>query len=778
MFRTRPENAAPLKDFFTIYDGNYSEITARTLEAAALIPEFAPILAKMSPEELERENREGRVRLKRALVDGEWGPYEADLRAQGTAYARLGVSYHAWYELVGAFQRFLTPLIVKAQIAEPDRLSLTLTVMQEFVDWMMAAIAEQYLETKEASLSKTQERYRRLFDKSPLPKWVYDRETHRFLDVNDAAVASYGWSRDEFLAMTVKDIRPPEDVAAFLSDVGSSSARGPTAFRHRKKDGTVIHVEVSSQDFDMDGRPARLVVANDVTERRRVEAVRQRTFELEAENRRVQEGSRLKSEFLANMSHELRTPLNAIIGFAELLHDGQVGAVSEKQAEFLGDILNSGKHLLQLINDVLDLAKVEAGKLEFRPESVDLAKVVAEVTAVLRANAAAKEIRVGVEIDPSVTDVVIDAGRLKQVLYNYLSNALKFTPQGKAVSIRISPAGPEMFRLEVEDEGHGIEAKDLAKLFVEFQQIDGGTGKRHGGTGLGLALTRRMVEAQKGSVGVKSTPGQGSTFHAVLPRRSSVAAAIPLARAGGSILVVEDDPGDQKILAETLEAAGYSVEIAPSGARALELARARHFQAITLDLLLPDMSGLEVLSAIRNGSPNVETPVLVVTIVSETRVIAGFAVHDVIPKPLDGARLVESLSRAGVKPDRDGTILVVDDDPGSLKLMDTSLTQVGYRTDCRNDALAALDVAAVKAPLAVVLDLMMPGVDGFGFLKRFRELPSCRSVPVLVWTMKDLTREERERLGRSAQAVVGKDGGVASLLDELDVQLKRRGADA
>ena len=234
---------------------------------------------------------------------------------------------------------------------------------------------------------------------------------------------------------------------------------------------------------------------------------------------RAREANRLKSEFLAAMSHELRTPLNTIIGFSELIFYGRVSPESPDHHEFIGDILASGRHLLQLINDVLDLAKVEAGKLEFRPEPVIVASVIAEVTSVLRTLSLQKRIRVQVEADRSIEVIVVDPARFKQVLYNYLSNALKFTPEGGSIVVRTCPESPDSFRLEVEDSGIGIAPEQIQRLFVEVEQIGAGA-RKPARSGLGLVLTRRIVEAQGGSVGVRSSPGQGSVFHAVLPRET------------------------------------------------------------------------------------------------------------------------------------------------------------------------------------------------------------------------------------------------------------------
>ncbi len=414
-------------------------------------------------------------------------------------------------------------------------------------------------------------------------------------------------------------------------------------------------------DFLSKDKPKRFVPAvqralREANDRRQSAEIRRRSQELELQNRRIQEASRLKSEFLAHMSHELRTPLNAIIGFAELLYDGQVDPASPQHKEFLGDILSSGRHLLQLINDVLDLAKVEAGKLEFRPEEIQVSKVIGEVSAILRTAVSAKRIKLETEIDPTVTEIFLDPGRLKQVAYNYLSNALKFTAEGGRVSIRVVPEDANHFRLEVEDTGVGVAPADLGKLFIEFQQLETGSSKRHQGTGLGLALTKRLVEGQGGSVGVTSDLGKGSTFFAVLPRRAvaqlevSPPLVIREACAGArTVLVVEDDAADQAQLVAALASAGYAVELAATGAEALNRWRARDFDAVTIDLLLPDMSGLELLAALHGERRNAAVPVIVITVVPDAKVVAGFAVHDVIYKPLDRDTLVASLVRAGVE---------------------------------------------------------------------------------------------------------------------------------
>jgi PAS domain S-box-containing protein len=819
--------------------------------------------------------------------------------------------------------------------------------------------------------------FRLLFSSNPLPMWVYDIETLAFREVNDAAVAHYGYSRDEFLAMRIADIRPPEDVPRLVQEIDAlrelgnrERPRGSSdSWRHRLKDGRIRSVELASQPLLFAGRQCVLVVINDVTElqdaqraltqyaerlailheidkgviaadtplaiaepairrlrelldvpraivslfdlekneaewlvavgrkRARTEAglrfplvymgdveglrrgelqrvetarlppgpevtglrrsgvdvymvvpmlakgeligglsfgrspgeftaeqiemarevaaqlaiaitqarlyeagkrhadeldarVNERTAELHAANERLQHeiaerrraqaeadrASRLKSEFLANMSHELRTPLNAILGFTQLIHDGAVAPESPQFTEFLGDILASGHHLLQLINDVLDLSKVEAGKLEFHPEPVDLGVLVAELLAIMRTTAASKSIVIANEVAPDMPAVVIDAARLKQILYNYVSNALKFTEPGGRVVVRANLADDgSRFRLDVEDTGIGIAPEDFERLFVEFQQLDAGVAKKHAGTGLGLALCKRLAEAQGGTVGVSSVPGKGSTFYALLPMSAgSVIAPLPCSGLPGAyegspvVLVVEDNARDRALLVRTLVAAGYAVDEARTGAQALAKCQERSFDAITLDLLLPDASGLDVLDGIRRSNRNSDVPVIVVTVVTERGAIGGFAVHDLLPKPLERVALLESLERARISPRRSGEILVVDDDPASLRLMAAALQQLGYRARCVSNGEDGIRIARAAAPAALVLDLMMPVMDGFQFLEQFRGLPECRNVPVLIWTMKDLTTDEYSRLQSSVQCFVSKGGGaMARMMDEL-----------
>jgi PAS domain S-box-containing protein len=434
---------------------------------------------------------------------------------------------------------------------------------------------------------------------------------------------SLGFTIEELLSRPFIDFVHPDDRQSTIDEVqGIHLGKESIHFenRYRCRDG-------SYRWLLWNAAPAidqRLIYASarDITEIKAFEQELKRSnMELETRNRRIEEANRLKSEFLANMSHELRTPLNGIIGFSELMYNEDIGPVSQEHKEFLGDILNSAKHLLQLINDILDLSKVEAGKLEFKPEEIDLSGLVHEVCDILRALSAQKRIDIKVSIDQKVREVFLDPGKLKQVLYNYLSNALKFTPEGGKVQVVATPCGGDEIRIEVQDSGIGIDEADLSRLFIEFQQLDEGASKKYQGTGLGLALTKKIVEAQGGSVGVTSELGVGSTFFAILPRsiqwpdlpQDFVAPGGLREETGARVLVVDDDVSVLKLMATTLRSLGYAPICTPSGREGLVAITAAKPDAIILDLLMPTMSGFDFLDNLRSQPEHRDIPVIVWT---------------------------------------------------------------------------------------------------------------------------------------------------------------------
>jgi PAS domain S-box-containing protein len=343
--------------------------------------------------------------------------------------------------------------------------------------------------------------------------------TGRIVLANSQAEKAFGYGKGELLAQPVEILLPNRFRGAHVGHrskyFGQPRTRSMGAgleLYGRRKDGEEFPVEISLSPIETEEGTMAMSAIRDVTERKRVE-------------QELKEASRLKSEFLANMSHELRTPLNGIIGFSEFLVDEKPGAVNTKQREYLNDILNSGRHLLQLINDVLDLSKVEAGKMELLPETFSVSRAVHELCAAISPQAKGKNITVQASTSPAVENVTLDPQKFKQVLYNLLSNAVKFTDDGGSIEVTTMPCDPSQLRLQVRDSGIGIKREDLEKLFVEFQQLDSSASRRHQGTGLGLALSKKIIELQRGTITVESEPGKGSTFTVLLPLRNGNGAA-------------------------------------------------------------------------------------------------------------------------------------------------------------------------------------------------------------------------------------------------------------
>ena len=631
----------------------------------------------------------------------------------------------------------------------------------------------------EQLLQESEDRHRKLFDNNPHPTWVFDRETLRFLAVNDAAVRKYGYSSDEFLKMTIKDIRPPEDVPALLESVGSvrDGNENVGIWRHRRKDGTNIDVEITSYALSFADRAAEVVVAVDVTQRKRDEAEKRKFIdklaasnqELELRNREVERATRLKSKFLASMSHELRTPLNAIVGFSDLLADGIPGELNAKQKRFVNHIKQGSAHLLQLINDILDLSKIEAGQLELRCEDFQLKDALPEVLSTIRPLAMIKNIQVQQKLK---TDLLVyaDRVRFKQILYNLLSNAVKFTPKDGRIDIDCVEKGNEVW-MSVTDTGIGIRAEDQAVVFEEFRQVEGNTATANEGTGLGLAITKRLVEQQGGKISLESEPGKGSRFTFTLPLGSRTSPkslpvngpARPDVAAAGRvgkplILVVDDEVPARELIASYLEAE-YRIVMAESGAEVVQKARQLRPDAITLDVLMPGGNGFETLVALQKTPETANIPIIIVSIVDQKQVGFALGAADYLVKPIRKPVLLETIRKhVPHQTDDDAAILLVDDDPKTLELLEETLRSAGYETQSVQSGARALEVLSSKLVSAVLLDLLMPGMDGFEVIRHVREQATLKDLPILVMTAKTLAQEEIALLSRETQALFQKNG--------------------
>lgn len=703
----------------------------------------------------------------------------AVLRDCGRASSRANLGLAEFTRAVQLVVDEVTVLLVQEHSAEPHRLMPLLGAAQRcaslaslILSQETSAEGEQVIARRQRQLVEAEAKFASLWESGLLGVLVCDFHGN-IRQANDGFLKTFGFTRQDLVTGQVRwaEMTPAEwrhldeDAIAQLTSTGKAQPWEKEYF-HRNGSRVPVIVGVSVLNEE-----ETIAFVLDITARKHVDALRERSAELEAENHRVQEASRLKGEFLANMSHELRTPLNAITGFTELLLDGDVKPDSAEHDEFLRDILTAGLHLQRLISDVLDLAKIEAGNLQFHPEVTDVRKVVDEVCTVLRSVATDRRVEIQAHVD--VGDVTLDPGRLKQVLYNYLSNALKFSPPGSTVEVNVANETAERFRVDVVDHGIGIAPADIARLFQEFQQLESGTAKRHQGTGLGLALTKRLVEAQGGTVGVNSEVGQGSRFYAVLPKVTAQAPQyedapqVPVADDARCVLVVEDDPRDRNLLVRTLGEAGYRTQTAATGSSAIASCEVQTFDAVTLDLLLPDMTGLQVLQRIRQIERSRETPVLIVSVVAEQGVVRGFPVHDYLTKPIDSQALIRSL-RLATSREEGEVVLVIDDDPAARRLMEAALTSLGYPVACVDDGQAGIEFVSRTRPLGIVLDLLMPRMDGFEFLTRFRQTTAHDGVPVIVWTTKELTHSDRDKLKRFAQGTVVKgETHPANLVAEL-----------
>jgi PAS domain S-box-containing protein len=603
---------------------------------------------------------------------------------------------------------------------------------------------------------------------------------------NAGAQETYGWAAADALGKDAHTFLQAVFPISFedLEEALHRDGRWDGELLHTRRDGARITVE-SRQALlrDFTGRVAAILEINrDITPRKQAQqavnalnAQLQRSAselaatnkELEVRNREIERANRLKSEFLASMSHELRTPLNAIIGFSDLLSEQKSGALSAKQQRFVGHIQQGARHLLALINDILDLSKVEAGRLELNRENLPVAGVLAEVLTSIRPAAIAKNIQVQSSIGPGVT-AYADRVRFKQILYNLLSNAVKFTPEGGRVWVEGTERRGRL-TLSVSDTGLGIPREEQSAIFDAFRQVGATTRGIKEGTGLGLAITKRLVEEHGGHIWVESEPGQGArlsftvpagrAFESPLGAEGPEAEGLPagLLHEHPLVLVVDDEAPQRELLASWLEPEGYRVATAASSSEALAKAAELSPDAITLNMLMPGKSGWDTLYQLKKTPVTANIPVIVVTVVDEPKIGLALGASEYLVKPVDKAVLLETIRRF-IGPGSDGPakILVVDDEAGARDLLQETLEADGYIPVLTGSASEALQVLESVAVNAILLDLMMPEMDGFQMLLRLQEHPALRNIPVLVLTAKELTEEETEMLRRQTKGLFQK----------------------
>jgi signal transduction histidine kinase/DNA-binding response OmpR family regulator len=518
------------------------------------------------------------------------------------------------------------------------------------------------------------------------------------------------------------------------------------------------------------------------------ERIQQRTAEIEAINEQLQKATRHKSEFLANMSHELRTPLNAIIGFSEVLLDRMVGDINAKQEEYLQDVISSGRHLLSLINDILDLSKVEAGRMELEQNAFDLPMLLEDILKLVRERATRHGIQLSLDVDDRLGEFTADERRIKEVLLNLLSNAIKFTPDGGKICLTARLDGGFVV-ISVTDTGIGIAPEDQELIFEEFRQAAGEKTRKTEGTGLGLTLAKKFVELHGGSIWVKSELGRGSTFAFKLPivasteKKPDMAAITPVTeRDGQLVLVIEDDRRSANLLSILLQETGFRVAIAQDGEEGLRKARTLRPASIMLDILLPKVDGWEFLARLKADPAIRDIPVIIVSVVDQPGKGFALGAADYLIKPVSREKLTAAIRSVRIPPEVSGSaakVLAIDDDAMTLELIRATLEAEGYKVLRAAGGQEGIAVAKAELPALIILDLLMPDIDGFGVVDQLRDHSPTREIPIVILTNMNLTPGEKEQLnGRISYMARKGDFNRATFVDLVNRLLTKRWRDA
>lgn len=559
-------------------------------------------------------------------------------------------------------------------------------------------------------------------------------------------------------------------ISLFITFVVGRSIVGPIrsitdVMRRLSADETDIEIGYHDRRDEL----GDMVVAIDAFRRNLIEKHRMEQQLVEMGRDAALEANVAKSQFLATMSHELRTPLNAIIGLTELVveHAGRLSP--ERSAESLRRVLGAGRHLLRLINEILDLSKIEAGKMELSIETVGVATLIEDVASTAQPLAAANRNDLVIEAPSEIGAVRADPTRLRQILLNLLSNACKFTKNGQ-VALRVMTQGSgadTMVAFAVSDTGIGMTPQQLEKLFEEFVQAGASIGRQFGGTGLGLAISRRLCRLMGGDVTVVSEAGKGSTFTATVPLAAAPAPTSAIAAAGagsaagtatsGSVLVIDDDATARELMTRQLRALGFQVTAAADGREGLARTRELRPKAIILDVLMPDVLGWDVLTALKNDPDLAGIPVIMATIIDEPRRGLAMGAAGYLTKPIDREQLARIL--LPYREDRKRfSVLVVDDNADDCEAIADALADIGCEIETAEDGRRALDRMMWRHPDVIILDLMMPNMDGFQVIAAMQAAPELRAIPVIVATAKDLGAEERRRLRVGVVDIIQKQG--------------------
>jgi signal transduction histidine kinase len=594
-------------------------------------------------------------------------------------------------------------------------------------------------------------------------------------------------------ALDAARLRPPDLV---LSDVMMPRLDGFGLLKELRKDtrtrgipvvllsarageeAGVEGLEAGADDYLVKPFTARELLARVKAHLELSRARRDWSTHLEMANEALVRASQAKSDFLAMMSHELRTPLNAIIGFSEVLIDQKFGALNDRQTRYVRNVYDGGKHLLKLINDLLDLSKIEAGKMEVTCRPCSASALVDEAVTTLQPLASAKNVTLSVETDLALPlpIVVADPVRLRQVLYNLLSNAVKFTGQEGRVTVQFERPDPHFLRIVVADNGAGIAEQELELLFKPFSQLENAKSAPQSGTGLGLALTRQLIELMDGRVGVDSTRGVGSKFYVDIPVDQSEPNRAEnsdfVANQASIALVIDDDVASRELLELQLSAIGFRVLQASNGEEGLAMARSHRPDVITLDVFLPTIDGWDVLRALRADPVTTAIPVVLVSISGDRHHAFGLGAVDHLIKPLDRDALVDALKRRNLVSKATTSpvhVLVIDDDLLHLDLVRASLEPLGFRVTVARTGQDGISAALEEPVNLILLDLMLPDISGVEVVQAIRRGELNANVPILLVTGHELSNADRLRLNGDIEAVLAKGAlGLQSLVSEIE----------
>lgn len=511
--------------------------------------------------------------------------------------------------------------------------------------------------------------------------------------------------------------------------------------------------------------------------------------ELEVLNEELINANRMKSQFLANISHELRTPLNSIIGFSELLHERSFGDLNQKQFQYVEYIHGSGRHLLDLINNILDLSKIEAGKVELHSEEFELAEVLGDILGTIKPIAAKKDVIVESK-DIKVSQIIkADKSKIKQIMLNLLSNAVKFNKKGGRVDVDwniVEDKGGRSILVSVKDTGIGIKKEDFPKVFREFEQIDASITREYGGTGLGLALTKKLVELHGGRIWLESEAGKGTQISFVLPQEIAAEEAVykkaeemPAPKVSRIIeeesppliLVAGESPDINELLKEYLVSAGYNVHTASDGIEVISKAKELMPFAIALGIKIPKKDGWEVIKELKETPETSNIPVIIVSSSNNKELGFSLGAVDHLTKPVDKNKLLESLGRLSLVSSikrRPFTILAIDDEPQVLELIGDLLEKQGFGVLKAAGGEEGIKLAIEKEPDIIILDLMMPQVSGFDVVERLKTHPIAKDIPIIIFTAKDITEDDKLKLGDNIDHLLKKAGfSKDDLLNEI-----------